>query len=48
MEQHYCIECRYCEIRVSLNIATCYHCQKTGDSLNGTVLHRPACDNFEL
>ncbi len=48
MEQHYCIECRHCEIRVNLNIATCYHCKKTGDSLDGTVLNRPACENFQL
>lgn len=47
MEQPTCIECRYCEICVSLNMATCYICRKTGDSLDGTVLHRPACGDFQ-
>jgi len=41
-----CVECSVCGLRIDFDGGSNYFCRKTGESIFGPVLGRPACKDF--
>ncbi|MBI5208539.1 MAG: hypothetical protein HY927_01035 [Elusimicrobia bacterium] len=48
MAQACCVDCRWCELRISLDAGSNYYCVVLGESLKGDVLWRAACKDYSL
>jgi len=45
-EKCLCVSCRFCDLRINFDVGSHYVCLRTGETIRGPILLRPACGDF--